>query len=80
MAILRKSEIRQMGALQLQEKLDELDKEIMKMRSKISMGTTLESPGRVREIKKTRARILTKINLDKIRTDSKKPKEVIKKT
>lgn len=83
MAIIRKSEIKQMGTSQLQEKLNELEMELMKINAKISMGTTLESPGRVREVKKTRARILTKMNMDKKlgnNKDSKKSKEVIKKT
>jgi len=45
------------------EKLDstliELKKDLMKLQSQLSTGTNLESPGKVRQIKKNIARILT---------------------
>ena len=44
---------------QLIEKLTELKKEMIKNNAQIAIGTVPENPGRVREIKKTIARINT---------------------
>ncbi|MBL7100873.1 MAG: 50S ribosomal protein L29 [Nanoarchaeota archaeon] len=65
MAILTKNDFKQMNEIQLNEKLSDLRKELMKINTQISTGTTPENPGRVREVKKTIARILTALNLRK---------------
>ena len=44
---------------ELKSKLIELRKELMKQNAQISTGTTPKSPGQVREIKKTIAKILS---------------------
>jgi large subunit ribosomal protein L29 len=59
MVILRKKEIRTMDTKILDEKLEDLRKELMNIRSKISMGTVPENPGKIKEIRKTIARIIT---------------------
>ncbi|MDO8556693.1 MAG: 50S ribosomal protein L29 [Nanoarchaeota archaeon] len=48
-----------MSSQEQQAKLVELRKELMKLNAKRSMGVTLESPGRIRMLKRTIARILT---------------------
>ena len=40
-------------------KLQELDKELMKLRSQVASGTVPRNPGRIKTIKKTIARIHT---------------------
>lgn len=59
MAILKNKEIRALGESQREDKLRELRKELIKVRSQIALGSTPENPGRIREIRRTIARILT---------------------
>lgn len=68
-----------MNEVQLNEKLVDLRKELMKINTQISTGTTPENPGKVREVKKTIARLLTNINLKKKLPKEKPKKEVEKK-
>ncbi len=51
-------EIRVLNPEDLQIKLEELKKELMKTNAQIATGTTPKSPGKVKEIKKTIAKIL----------------------
>lgn len=69
MAILRKTEIKNMDTKTLNDKLVSLKKELVKINAQIAMGTLPENPGRIKEVKRTIARIITKLN--------KKSKEVI---
>ncbi|MDF2957333.1 MAG: Ribosomal protein L29 [Candidatus Alkanophagales archaeon MCA70_species_1] len=59
MAILRMDEIRKMSDAELREELRELSMELLRERTKIAAGGALENPGRVREIRRTIARIKT---------------------
>jgi large subunit ribosomal protein L29 len=59
MAILRKKEIKKMSSDELDKKISELKLELAKEKANISIGATVTSPGRIREIKKTIARIET---------------------
>lgn len=59
MTILRTKEIRKLGEKDLNKKLQELRLELAKEKANISVGGTVSSPGRSREIKKTISRILT---------------------
>ena len=43
----------------LRNTLNELNKELFKLNAKRAIGTALESPGRIKQIKKTIARIYT---------------------
>ncbi len=48
-----------MGELDLENKLVELKKELMKINSQVATGTIPKNPGKIRVIKRTIARILT---------------------
>ncbi len=59
MAILRTKEIRKMNDKKLDEQLKELRLELSKERANIHIGASVTSPGKLNEIRKTIARILT---------------------
>ncbi len=59
MAILRSEEIRDLSLEELEEKLKELRNELLREKSMIASGGAPENPGRIKEIKRTIARILT---------------------
>jgi len=59
MAILRKSEIKEMGPEELEDKMSQLKADLMKIRGVLASGGIPENVGRAREIKKTIARIKT---------------------
>ena len=59
MAILRSEAIRDLSEEEMAGKLTELRKELLKERSMIASGGASENPGRIREIRRTVARILT---------------------
>ena len=48
-----------MNELELENKSSELKKELMKINSQIAIGTVPKSPGKVKEMKRTIAQILT---------------------
>ncbi len=57
--MLKAKEIREMSEDEIEKKLNDLRLELMKERAKITIGGVPENPGRVKEIKKAIARILT---------------------
>ena len=59
MAILRSEEIRKLESSEVDKRLGELRLELAKERGNIHIGGTVTSPGRIRELRKTIARILT---------------------
>lgn len=59
MAILRPKDIRALSEKEREKRLSELKLEIAKERANISIGATTTSPGKIREIRKTIARIET---------------------
>lgn len=59
MAILRADEIRKMNPAERQEELDKLKLELIRERAVASAGGAPENPGRIREIRRTVARIKT---------------------
>lgn len=59
MAILRTEDIRKMNATEHDEELDKLKLELIRERAIASAGGAPESPGRIREIRRTIARIKT---------------------
>lgn len=59
MPILRMQEIREMSEEELAGRLEELRTELSKLKTMIRAGGSVENPGRIREIRKTIARILT---------------------
>ena len=62
MPILRMDEIRDMGTEEKQERLQEFRTELMKIKTMIRAGGSVENPGRVKALRKTIARILTVMN------------------
>ncbi len=79
MPILRVKEIRDMPSEELMKKLNELRTELLRLKTMIKAGGTIENPARIRELRKTIARILTieheqKLGLRKAKTERKKKK------
>ncbi|HEX7575886.1 MAG TPA: 50S ribosomal protein L29 [Candidatus Methanoperedens sp.] len=66
MAILRSEEVRKMNPDERQDELDKLVMELIRERAVTSAGGAPESPGKIKEIRRTIARIKT------IQTESKK--------
>jgi len=62
MPILRMEEIRDMDDEERQERVQELRTELIKIRTMIKAGGSVDNPGRVKALKKTIARILTVMN------------------
>ena len=56
---MKAKELKVISELELENKITELKKELMKINSQIAIGTVPKSPGKVREMKRTIARILT---------------------
>jgi len=72
MPILRIKEIREMGPEERKKKLDELRTELMRIRTMIKAGGSIENTSRVRELRKAIARILTIENEEKAKEKSKR--------
>jgi large subunit ribosomal protein L29 len=59
MPILRLKEIRDMSSEERKKKLTELKTELLRLKTMIKAGGTVENPARMKELRKTIARILT---------------------
>lgn len=59
MAILRMREIREMKPDERRRKLEELRTELSRLRAMVRAGGSIQNPGRIRELRRTIARILT---------------------
>jgi large subunit ribosomal protein L29 len=59
MAILRTKEIRGLTPAEREKKLDQLRAELARARALRTGGGTIESPGRIKELRRAIARILT---------------------
>lgn len=83
MAILRASEIREMGAEEADDKLNQLRSDLMKIRGVLASGGIPENVGRMRETRRTIARLITlrknKVKeskvVDKPKVEQKNPKK-----
>ncbi|HMK54120.1 MAG: 50S ribosomal protein L29 [Methanobacteriaceae archaeon] len=62
MVILRSKEIRDMDLEDIQKKLDELKAEHARNISKSAAAGVYENPGKIKELKRTIARVLTIMN------------------
>lgn len=65
MAILRKRELSQMLPEERVKKVSELRAELTTIRTQVKSGGTVENPARVRELRRTVARLLTANNAAK---------------
>ena len=59
MPILRKREIRQMLPQEREQKVTELRAELTTIRTMVKSGGTIDNPARIRQLRKTVARLLT---------------------
>ena len=59
MAILRLKDIRDMSSEKRQEKVNELRTELARLKTMIAAGGSIDNPTRIRELRKTIARLLT---------------------
>ncbi|MEM2994708.1 MAG: 50S ribosomal protein L29 [Candidatus Bathyarchaeia archaeon] len=59
MPILRLREIRDMSSEERMKKLGELKTELLRLKTMVKAGGTVENPARIKELRKTIARILT---------------------
>jgi large subunit ribosomal protein L29 len=57
--ILRKRDIRDMSSENRQKKIVELRTELVRLKTMVKAGGSIENPSRIRELRKTIARILT---------------------
>lgn len=62
MAIIKKSEFKNLNETQLNERLIHLRKELVKLNAQRAIGTTLESPGKIKAIRRMIAKINTVLN------------------
>jgi large subunit ribosomal protein L29 len=62
MAILTAEEARDLETSELKEQLTDLQKELVEERGQIEVGGFADNPGRMKEMKKTIARIKTVLN------------------
>jgi len=78
MAILRAKEIRKLDSKELTSRVHDLKLELSKERANIHIGATVTSPGRIREIRRSIARVFTVENERKLKSakDSQKVKPV----
>lgn len=67
MTILRVKDIRAMSSTERRRKLLELRNELMKMVATVKSGGAVENPGRIRELRRAIARILTVEREEQIR-------------
>jgi len=62
MAIFRAQEVKQLSDTELLEQEQKLSLELIQERGKVSAGGATENPGRIREVRRTIARIKTEKN------------------
>ncbi|RLI99823.1 MAG: 50S ribosomal protein L29 [Candidatus Aenigmatarchaeota archaeon] len=62
MAILKQHEVLKMQTEEKLKKIKEFKLELAKERSSVAIGGTVKNPGRLKEIKRTVARIKTSLN------------------
>lgn len=63
MAVVKSKELGKMSDNDLNNKLIQLRKELMKLRGKASSGVAPENPGKINAVRKAIARLLTEKNL-----------------
>ncbi len=84
MPILRLKEIDDMSSDERSKKLSELRAELSRLRTMVRAGGAVENPARIRELRKTIAKVLTveseqKLGIRKKETKPEKPAKAVKK-
>jgi len=79
MPIMRVKEIRDMPSEERMKRLNELRTELLRLKTMVKAGGTIENPTRIRALRKTIARILTieheqKLGLAKAKAEGKQKK------
>ena len=59
MAVIRYKELLKLNDEEINKRLIELKKELMKLKAQVARGTPAENPGKIRALKRAIARILT---------------------
>ncbi len=59
MAIIRKQELQNITEEHIESKILELSKEMMKLQAQRAVGTAIDNPGKIKEIRRTIARLVT---------------------
>jgi large subunit ribosomal protein L29 len=67
MAIINKSDLKNMSREDLQIKLNDLRKELIKENAQIAIGTVPKSPGHIKQLKKMIARIIQILNMKEVK-------------
>ncbi len=62
MAIFRAQDVRQLSDVELDEQMEKLRVELIQHYGKVSAGGATENPGRIRELRRTVARMMTEKN------------------
>lgn len=62
MAIFRARDVKQLSDVELSEQMSKLRMELIQHYGKVSAGGSTENPGRIRELRRTIARMLTEQN------------------
>ena len=75
MPIIRVKEMRDMNSEERTKRLNELRTELVRLKTMIEAGGTVENPARIRELRKTIARILTIENEEGLSISKEKTKE-----
>lgn len=61
MSLIKKNELKQLNEVQINQKLFDLKKELLKLNSQRAMGTSMENPGKIGLVKKTVAKLYTRL-------------------
>ena len=68
MAIITKQEMKNLSVDEMKSKISELKMELIKQNAQVATGTIPKSPGKLREIKKMIARLMTSIKIKETQT------------
>ncbi|MFH0874332.1 MAG: 50S ribosomal protein L29 [archaeon] len=59
---MKNKEIKAKNNVELSQMMLEMKKELIKLNAQVATGTTIKSPGQIKKIRKTIAKINTKLN------------------
>lgn len=79
MAILKIKQVRELKPEDILKKISELKLELVKELGNVKMGRPVKNPGRIRELKRTVARLETVRNEIKLKTAVKKEEKKVEK-